>query len=70
LQLAPAVHATQAPDRHTSFVRHDVPSGAFTRVSLHDRPPSAQTAPPRWQGFPLGTQAAPFVQAAQRPALQ
>jgi hypothetical protein len=68
VQVSPTVQATQVPALHTWAVPQLAPSASGVPVSAQVGP-VPQVRVPRWQGFAVGVQVSPTVQATQVPAL-
>jgi hypothetical protein len=68
-QLAPAVHATHAPELlQTSFVPHVVPAPRFVAASRQRSTPVEQSVTPFLHGVGFVVQLAPAVHALQAPS--
>jgi hypothetical protein len=67
VQVAPAVHATQAPALHTRPAPQLAPLARLVPVSVHTGVPVRQSVVPVWQALPAGVQLAPATQALQTP---
>jgi hypothetical protein len=69
LHDVPDVQAVHTPLSQTSFVPHDVPSGALVPRSVQVATPPEQVVDPSWHAS-VGVQGAPVVHGAQEPLSQ